>query len=83
MIFFIKNGILNIILEKINEIGRKMVRGANLMTLIHATEKGVDKILADIAFVLPVIQKIRGVWTAIYSDLDNLQNNIIYSFMKK
>ncbi|MCK4258310.1 MAG: hypothetical protein KAX49_04990 [Halanaerobiales bacterium] len=53
------------------------------MTLIHATEKGVDKILADIAFVLPVIQKIRGVWTAIYSDLDNLQNNIIYSFMKK
>lgn len=61
---------------KINELAASLAADANLMTAINSAQIGMNRIVADVAAALPVIQKIQGVWGGISSDLGRISSLI-------
>ena len=61
---------------KINELAASLAADANLMTAINSAQIGMNRIVADVAAALPVIQKIQGVWGGISSDLGHISSLI-------
>jgi hypothetical protein len=55
---------------KINALEAKLAADANLMNALNASITGIQSISDDINNVLPVLQKIEGVWGGIANDLD-------------
>jgi len=58
--------------EKINALTGKMEADANLMTAIHLAMNGTSTIVQSLAAALPVVQKIRGVWSGIAADMAHI-----------
>jgi hypothetical protein len=54
---------------KINQLEAKLAADANLMNALNASITGIQSISDDINNVLPVLQKIEGVWGGIADDL--------------
>jgi Bacillus haemolytic enterotoxin (HBL) len=54
---------------KIDAFADKLAADANLLVAIHGAELGMNSIVRDITAVLPVIQKVQGVWGKLADDL--------------
>jgi hypothetical protein len=61
---------------KINALAASLAADANLMVAINSAQFGLNRIVADVAGALPVVQKIRGVWGGLSSDLASISQLI-------
>jgi Bacillus haemolytic enterotoxin (HBL) len=58
--------------DQINTIGGQITRDQNLMSIVGFGKTSISGLLDHLNAALPVLQKIKGIWNAIASDLDNL-----------
>ncbi|UGT67705.1 alpha-xenorhabdolysin family binary toxin subunit A [Nocardia gipuzkoensis] len=65
---------------QINKLEAELAADANLMNAARSAQQSSSTIAQDITAVLPVVQKIEGVWGALFDDLgyilDLIDNNI-------
>ncbi|MCK4257926.1 MAG: alpha-xenorhabdolysin family binary toxin subunit A [Halanaerobiales bacterium] len=67
---------INNLKDKIDKDNKIIRRDINLMNAIDIAENSLKTILTDLQNALPVIEKIKGIWSSIYSDLVNIENVI-------
>ncbi|HEY2494750.1 MAG TPA: alpha-xenorhabdolysin family binary toxin subunit A [Paenibacillus sp.] len=63
--------------EKIKENGEIIQRNVYLMALLDKADVGTDKTIKQIEDALPVIEKIKGIWNSLHSDLSALSEIVM------
>ncbi|HSS18780.1 MAG TPA: alpha-xenorhabdolysin family binary toxin subunit A [Pyrinomonadaceae bacterium] len=57
---------------QINQLSAEIKRDESLLAVVTFAKTSIDGLLDHLNAALPIIQKIKGIWNAIASDIDNL-----------